>query len=429
MEGNAVDLLHLGSYVRSTNPLPVTYAAPTNVGSATNLDAFGRMRFSQPVTLFDSFYRYRDNGQFSYSSNNTGSTTFNSDQACVKLNVGPGSGAVYRESSRVFAYQPGKSLLILQSFTFAQLTPGLRQRVGYFDAANGIYFQASEDTLSFVRRSSVGGSLSELTVSQPNWNYDSLDGNGPSGIVLNTAATQILFIDIEWLGVGTVRAGFVINGAFHVCHLFHHANLSGNTLPYMSTACLPLRAELETLSPVGGQYSAAMICSTVISEGGYELRGKSRCLAWPILDVPFNLAAKNTLYPVISIRLKQGNMGAVVLPSNIHLVSTTVSIYRWVLTIGSTISGGGAWQSAGADTSVEYKMDATSTITDGTIVKQGLFSATGPNSPSISLDGDVFRFQLERNTFAGVAIPLTLAVSSDNQNNKVIAAIDWEEIT
>jgi hypothetical protein len=30
--------------------------------------------------------------------------------------------------------------------------------------------------------------------------------------------------DIEWLGVGNVRCGFVINGEFIVCHTFQCAN-------------------------------------------------------------------------------------------------------------------------------------------------------------------------------------------------------------
>lgn len=436
MEGHPVNILNDRAYVTDLNPLPVTGTMQFSSTSA-NLDAFGRLRISQPMTLFDSFYRYSENSKFNYYTNNGGSYSINSNAACVQLQVGAQVGSIVaRESSRVFAYQPGKSLLIIQSFTFNTLVPGLRQRIGYYDSANGIYLQANNDTISFVRRSSVTGSLQETTVNRSNWNYDSLDGNGPSGVILDTTRTQILFIDVEWLGVGTVRAGFVIDGQYRLCHRFNHANISAGsagvdtTLPYMTTACLPLRAEIENTG--GASVSGSrmnVICSSVISEGGYELRGRQRSVGWSILDSQFTLATKNTLYPVVSIRLKTTRLGAIVILQNVSLVSITGSTYRWAIISGASISGGGAWISAADDSSVEYKIDATSTITDGIILRQGLFNASGPYSPDITLDSSVFRYQLERNTFTNTCVALTLAVSSDNANNKVIATMDFEELT
>ena len=46
----------------------------TNIKMASN-DAFGRLRVSEPYTLFDSQQRYRDNEKFSTSLVGTGSTT------------------------------------------------------------------------------------------------------------------------------------------------------------------------------------------------------------------------------------------------------------------------------------------------------------------------------------------------------------------
>ncbi len=45
-----------------------------------------------------------------------------------------------------------------------------------------------------------------------------MDGTGPSGAVLDITKAQILFMDIEWLGEGTVRLGFVIDGKFILSH-------------------------------------------------------------------------------------------------------------------------------------------------------------------------------------------------------------------
>ena len=122
----------------------------------------------------------------------------------------------------------------------------LRQRVGYFGSNNGFFLEQNGTTIQFVKRSSVTGSVVDTPITQSNWNIDKLDGTGPSLLTLDLTSPQILFIDLEWLGVGSVRMGFVINGQFIHCHTFHHAN--SNTAPkgaYMQTACLPIRQEIE----------------------------------------------------------------------------------------------------------------------------------------------------------------------------------------
>lgn len=430
MEGYPVEVLHSSAYVSTSNPLPMlmTYRP-------TQADAFGRLRVSQPLTLFDSSYRFQENNKFHYSSNNTASFSFNSNEACIALNVGSNTGdRILRESSRVFAYQPGKSLLIYESFAMSPLKDNLRQRIGYFDTSNGIYFQANGSNLSFVCRSAVSGSVLETVVPRSAWNYDRLDGTGYTKKTLDITRSQILFIDIEWLGVGTVRTGFIMDGEYKLCHRFHHANEpatpSINTaLPYMTTACLPVRAELENTGATGSSSRFNVICTSVMSEGGYELRGKPLSIGSTILDVPYTIAAKNTLYPVVAIRLKSTRLGAIVIPVNVSLLAASTSTYRWALVFGATVSGGGAWVSAGTESSIEYKLDGTNALTDGIVLRQGYFASGGNNNPAIFLDSNIFKYQLERNSFTGVSTTFVLAVASTAQNTNVLASIDIEELT
>jgi len=223
----------------SGQPLEVT----TTSGNVTYIqaggtagDAFGRFRTSSPLTLFDSSHRYRDNGLWATSTGTGGTYVFSSGEGLVNLNVTTASGAkVLRETTKVCSYQPGKSLQVMNTFVMASGKANLRQRVGYFGADNGIYVEVSGTSApSFVERNSVSGSVNETRVSQANWNIDTLDGQGPSGFTLDITKAQIHWTDIEWLGLGTVRTGFVINGQFVHCHSFHHANLLTST--YMTTA-------------------------------------------------------------------------------------------------------------------------------------------------------------------------------------------------
>jgi hypothetical protein len=134
------------------NGNPVTPGNPS--GSAA--DAFGRARTSLPFTLFDSSYRYQDNGKFATANTTGGTYSFTSSTASMDLAVNTASGAsVYRETYRVFAYQPGKSLQVLNTFVMNPTKTGLRQRVGYFSVNNGYYLERSSLTAS--ERHRLGG--------------------------------------------------------------------------------------------------------------------------------------------------------------------------------------------------------------------------------------------------------------------------------
>lgn len=427
-DGYPVNILQAGSRLSDVNALPVTLAP-------TRGDAFGRLRVSHTFTLFDSFHRFFDNGKIGEYTSGAASSAHDSNSGCVVMTVGEEAGdRIYRESLRVFAYQPGKSLLVLQTFCMNPPKLGLRQRHGYFDHTNGLYLQLNGTVLSLVRRSSASGSLKETIVNQADWNVDSLNGAGPSGITLDITKTQILFTDIEWLGVGSVRMGFVVEGRFCLCHVFHHANqasttVSDTTLPYMTTACLPVRVELENIDDTGSASTYRVICTSVMSEGGYELKGRQRSIGTEFVDTPKTLALKNTFYPVVSIRLKSTRLNAIVVPTQFSLVGTVSSDFKWQLVVGATISGGGDWVSAGDSSCVEYKLDGTNAVSDGTVLKSGFFTSTASASPIVSLEPGAFKFQLERNSFTKTAYTFTLAVAGKAANDKVLASIDWEEIT
>ncbi len=88
---------------------------PISIGG-TNVDAFGRLRVSQPFTLFDSQNRYAADNQFDVATTGTGTTTFLSNEAAIKMEVTSGGvGSVTRQSFRSFPYQPGKGLTTVTS--------------------------------------------------------------------------------------------------------------------------------------------------------------------------------------------------------------------------------------------------------------------------------------------------------------------------
>jgi len=221
--------------------------------SSTLTDAFGRLRVTQPFTLFDSTHRFADNGLWATSNTASNSSySFVENQSTIDMTVGTTANAeVIRETTKVFSYQPGKSLLIMNTFAMEPPKANVRQRLGYFGASNGIYLENDGTTNYLVVRTNTSSTVTETRVTQSNWNVDKFDGTGYSAQIggpehtggLDVSKTNIFWMDVEWLGVGDVRCGFVVDGRLIPAHIFHHDNR--NTVPYITTASLPLRLEIK----------------------------------------------------------------------------------------------------------------------------------------------------------------------------------------
>ena len=412
----------LGQLVATMETIPVTIGG-------TNLDAFGRLRVSNPLTLFDSSHRYADNNLWVSSITGTAAATFNANEGLVDLTVGSASGdEIIRETIKVFSYQPGKSLLVMNTFVFGTAKAGLRQRAGYYGAANGIYFERDGSTNYMVERSSVTGAPINTRVAQANWNQDPLDGTGPSGLTLDSSKAQILYLDVEWLGLGTVRTGFIINGAFVPCHNFDHANLVNTT--YITTASLPLRYEMTNTAATTGASTLKQVCSTVISEGGYELRGAQLSAGTPI-TTPKTLTTAGTVYPVVSFRLKTTRLDGIAILTAISILGVTNNAnYQWsVVANGATT--GGTWVSAGTSSAVEYNITGTAfSSTGGRILATGYFQGSNQGANSVDiLKEALFTTQLERNPFTATAYEITLACTAASNGDQVLGSLDWEEIS
>ncbi len=418
---NRLDAI-LRQIVATETPIPVSIGG-------TNLDAFGRVRVSNPLTLFDSSHRFADNNLWANSITGTAAATFSADEGLVNLTVGTANGdQIIRETIKVFSYQPGKSLLVMSTFVFGTAKANLRQRVGYYGAANGLYFERDGLDLYFVERSSVTGVLTNTRIAQANWNQDPLDGSGPSGITLDASKAQILYMDIEWLGLGTCRMGFIIDGQFVPAHNFNHANLTTTT--YITTASLPLRYEMTNTGATLTASTLKQVCSTVISEGGYELRGRQQSIGTAI-NAPTTLTTAATFYPVISIRLKTARLDGIVILTALSILGITNNAnYEWQVVASGTTTGG-TWVSAGTDSCVEYNITGTAfALGTGRILAGGYFQGSNQGSTTIDiLKEALFTFQLERDPFTATAYELTLRITAGTNGAQVLASLDWEEIS
>lgn len=387
--------------------------------SATSLDAFGRLRISEPYTLFDSQNRYQKDPQFSESLAGNADSTYVGDESTVDLSVTAATDdEAIRQTYRVFPYQPGKSLQVLATFVMAAGATGLIQRVGYFNSDDGVFFQQSGDTLSFVLRTSTSGSPSDVrTIAQSSWNGDKLDGTGASGLILDVTKTQILYLDFEWLGVGSVRCGFIINGEFIVCHTFNNAN--EQTKVYMKTAILPLRYEIKNSASAAG--TMKQICSTVVSEGGYDQKSS---LTWARMTAATTVTT--SFEPLVSIQLKSGSKGAVVIPSSYKVLPVAATAdFEIALIKNATLTGASFTSNS---TNVNYDTTATA-LTGGTIVQTSYTAASNQATDLVSPDiGYNFDLQLGVD-LSGNSDIYTLAARTLSGSDDIIGSLSYYDLT
>lgn len=394
----------------------------TVINGNTGTDAFGRTRVSEPYTLFDSQNLYVDGKQFSNVTVGTANVVYVQDQSSFNLNVGTANNdSVIVQTQTTQPYQPGKSIEFMGSFAFNDLQANCRQRVGYFTSNNGVYFEADGEDLYLVIRSSASGSVQEERIAQANWNQDPMNGSGPSGITLDPALTNIFWCDIEWLGVGSVRAGFVINGIFYICHVFNHANQSGNTTVYMTTATLNPRYEITNTGVTNSAATLKQICSTVISEGGYTPTGTVNYVSSAIQ--PTRVATGNVYTSLATIRLNPAYPDAVVIPQQVDILLTDVQYGQFQLVLNASNVANLTYSNVNGGV-VQANVSAVQ-IGDGTVVYAGLSSSRD----TLVVDEDLQRrIQLSRQA-NGQPNTLTLCVGYGQNNADMLWRLGWTEVT
>jgi hypothetical protein len=404
---------------------PSVYVPAGNLNAST--DAFGRLRVAEPHTLFDSSFRFADNTKkWVQKLSGTATAIFNANQGLVDMTVGASSGnEVIRETNRAFPYQPGKSIISMNTFTFNTPKTNLRQRVGYFGKKNGVYLEQDGLSTYLVLRSSVTGSVSNNRIAQSSWNVDKLDGTGPSGLVLDVSKSHIFWVDLEWLGVGSVRAGFVINGQFIVSHIFHHANNITGT--YITTASLPCRYEITNTGNTDGASTLKQICSTVISEGGYNVQNLTRSASNPIVGK--NLI-NDKLNPMVSIRLKSNRTDAIVVPSLIDFYGIQATAYKYYVVRGVSSLRNASWVSQDSATSIEYDISADS-MGGGEVIFEGLFKgqttvATIDLNSVFNHSAQLTRGVIDNDSTGNI---FTIAVTPTTNNDDAVASLTWQEHT
>ena len=293
---------------------------------------------------------------------------------------------------------------------------------------SGIMLELNGSQLNLIKRTSISGVTTTITVPQSQWNRDTLNGTGfstsnPSGIALDISKAQLMFTEYEWLGVGCARVGFVnSNGKFHIVHVFNHANVLDST--YITTATLPVRYEIFNTGVTTSPSTMKQICVSIQSNGGYEKKVASDVARQDSLIG----VGVTTFIPLVSIRLKAGREDAVVIPSQINcLPDSATSVYYEVALIKNATISGGTWTNSSSP-NVEQNTTATS-MSGGTVVRAEYISSANKASTPLNETTEYnWDLQLGR-TQAKISDTYTLAVRAISGSGNAIGALSFYDLT
>jgi hypothetical protein len=356
--------------IPSGTNLPVSYA------DTANLDAFSRLRISQPIELFSTQTQYdSDPLLMEVGATGTGvSPTHSSNTRMVELSTTAGSGTSFIQSYQYVPYQPSKSHLIFVTGVLGSAVENSVVDVGYFDSANGIFYrQNGINGLEIVLRSSTSGGVNNNAIPQVGWNLDPLNGSGASGITLDPTKDFILVIDLQFLAMGRVRIGFDIGGVIIYAHEFLNSNII--SVPYMQTATLPVQM-LITSTSSGSTKTSYFKCAAVNTEGGADTANIELGYSFSTPRVASN-AGNMVRNHAFSIRPKTTFKGLTnrekFVFNQIDIINTGNSNVYWELCIGATFSAAPTY----ADVNANYS--AFEVGTGGTFgnLTNGLVFASG----------------------------------------------------
>lgn len=363
----------------------MSYFEKTRILSADSpsIDAFGKWRVSQPTTLFDS-KQIVDSGSFYFDIKTTsgGTVTWNSGsaQSTMKVTSTSGSRAI-KQTKRIFVYQPGKSQQIICTGKFDGRVDGIKKSIGSFDDDNGYFFQTSGSSFGIVLRKTINGVRTDTFVSQSTWNLDKMNGTGPSGNTLDVSKAQIYTMDYEWLGVGRIRYGVVQKGILIYVHEINNYN-SLETV-YLRNPNLPIRYEISTHKNTTTGSLMTQICSTVISEGGFDNTGKR-------VVITSNNGATigaSEYDAVLFIRYNSATSKcAQIIPEQLDLLikpgNSSTFAGRWELLVNPTVTNAVTYNNVSGSvvTQVGVVSAGNVIIDPGTIIATGYFAGTSANS-------------------------------------------------
>lgn len=405
------------SYDETSRGNELKFSQRVTFGDGPAIDAFARQRVSTPNVVFDN-YEITGKKTLVWSEAIVGGASIahvaNTSASKFETTAANGDKAT-RSSKKLSLYTPGTSILCLLTGVMGTGAANSAQRIGLFSALDGAFFEQRSSVMGVVIRSSVTGSAVNTRVAQSDWNVDTMDGTGPSGISLDFTKTQIFYIDLEWLGVGRVRFGFVHQGVPYICHECYHNNQLSTV--YMKSPILPVTYEVENFGASTALADFRQICCSVIVEGTETTSKIPRTISNGIIS---RSLTTTTGIPILSMKLQTANVGQAMLrPIDVNVLSLGNVNTIFEVHYGGTLESA-SWSNAPGIGMI----DVAATHITGSTKLATIYTATSSRQSVKDLFDNILWLGGE---LSGSADTLSIVGRGLAANASACAAIDYQE--
>ena len=406
--------------VETINGKPLAVALSNVTSTSKN-----RLQVTNPEIIFFNTFQYgTETDVWDTSTTSGGTATHLASESAIDMAVTSTAGSqVIRQTQNVMRYIPGRNANIAFAVRYETPVVGIRRRVGLFNGTDGFYFEDNGGDYACVITSSTSGSTVITRVARADWNGDKLDGTGPSGIVADPTAQQLISMSYEWYGAGQIIFQYVIDGQTIVIHKFNTGNILES--PWCETPFLPIRLELTNVTGADGTHHLYQGSNSVFNEGSTQYYGVGESYLTSLSGI--TMASANTFYPILSIRLKATALQGIALPTFFQAatVDNTDIFYKFVK--NATLTQGTWTDMPGGNAFTQYlesPTTGTTALTDGSVLDTGMIINSVGNK--IELNKDTV-YQIGRSSLGTVSDTLTLAIAASGPNKSAIASMTWIE--
>ena len=270
-------------------------------------DNVGKLKVSESQNLFEADFEYSAQ-PMRWEQYIVGGATISQVSALggIQMSVTSASGDIaIRQTRPYIRYQPGKTMYMSSGFVFGTPYANQRQRVGFFDDGNGLFWEQGDPTatnpsgMGVVYRSDTSGVIVDTRTSYENW-------SDPYNIksTVNWNTIQMIWIEYAWYGAGLLRWGVMIGGEPYTLHQVGIGNLASQTNAWSRTGNIPVRYELRNVgaSTAGSMYHYGV---SVLAEGKIDnQRGFTYGYGMAAATPARNVGVSAVRYPLLSIRYR-----------------------------------------------------------------------------------------------------------------------------
>lgn len=404
-----------------------------NVKLPTVTDMTNRIRISGINKIVENVWQY-DLQPRTWSTRVTGSATISGpgqkDPAYAKLSTTTASGdKAELRTKRFLVYQSFRTHVLTMAMILGDAKAGVVKRFGQYTNFNGWYFEQNIDGFYVGYRNNsfeVSGTI-DTRIERADWNVDSLDGTGPSGLNIANMLGKALTFVIEYVWHGTQGIKFEIE-YFDKLYTVHEIIWSATEeKPFARSALLPINYEVENTSAVASATNVFVGPTSFNIEGGEERVG----LRFSKGNLPGqSVTAVSTTVPniIFSVRPKLqqngiNNRGS--LTPLEYQIFTDADIYYEVAV--QAIATNGTWTSVGTTSIAEYSVDTTTLSFSGYPISSGYVAGASNRSGAIAGSFEDLETVSIDTLNSNAQLAIVVLAYKISGNAVVRASIKWKE--